>query len=535
MKISFEVSSGAREVKRVIQQAAGIFSWRRRSDARLDRYNPLRGLNLATAIARLDAAQGGQYASIQWLYRLIERRDETLCALIDATNSALVEMEWQIKTCEGDLRRAAAWDEALAKEQAAALLEYWNRVQNVYDGITHLAMGRYRQYAHVQIRADGAPLDTWNPIEQWHVLRDGYAGDWYWNPDAQDTLPSSLPAESRMDPANYLIIETSRPINELALIKYLRATLCEKDWDAFCEIYGIPAWAVIMPPNIPQGKEAEYTAAAEAFCEGGSGALPNGASATACDSPRGSQPFSPRLEYLDRKLVLAGTGGQLTMLSSPTGIGQGASAEHAAVFRRIAAGRARMISEECQRKIDTPILRQLFPGRPALAYWVLDARRENDPGAVVQHVSQLATAGYRVDPGQITELSGYRVTLAPPSTTPPFTAPLQSRADNTPTAAPTSSAIEATTTLAQNATAIYASAVRKGLQPLAQAIWPLIDIEDPAALQAALDAVLARFPELSRQVLQDNTAADILQNTLAAAAANGIEQSAAARQAKESA
>ena len=42
-----------------------------------------------------------------------------------------------------------------------------------------------------------------------------------------------------------------RPLDEIARIKYVRANLSQKDWDAFIELYGIPGWIVFMPPNTP--------------------------------------------------------------------------------------------------------------------------------------------------------------------------------------------------------------------------------------------------------------------------------------------
>ena len=55
---------------------------------------------------------------------------------------------------------------------------------------------------------------------------------------------------------------------------------------------------------------------------------------------RGVQPFQLRLEWLQKQLILAGTGGMLTSLAEPTGIGSGASGAHesawATIVRRVA-------------------------------------------------------------------------------------------------------------------------------------------------------------------------------------------------------
>ncbi len=106
-------------------------------------------------------------------------------------------------------------------------------------------------------------------VDQWNVVRDGLRGDWKYNPDALMTSFAALPAANLMDPARFLFREVARPVNRFALVKFVRANLCEKDWDAFVEIYGIPGGVIVGPPNVPQGKEGEYEAAAGQIAEGG--------------------------------------------------------------------------------------------------------------------------------------------------------------------------------------------------------------------------------------------------------------------------
>lgn len=477
-----------------------------------DSLNPLRGLTIAQAITRLDQVQRGITADAQWTYQLIERRDEDLIAVIESTSAALMQLNWYIRTCEGDKRRAAQWDDVLAAEQSAVLLEYYNRIDNLYAAIGHLASATFRGYAHVQIRAEGDWLTTLEIVDQWNVCRDGHHGDWYWNPEARNVDHSTLPPGNRLDPSAYMIVETPRPVDEVALIKHLRFGMSAKDWDAFIEIYGIPSWIITMPSGIPPGKEAEYSAAAAEVAAGGSGALPNGCTATAAGYPAGEAPFEKHMKYWSERIVLAATGGLLTSVALPTGIGSGASDEHAATFERIARGRARIMSEQFQRKIDAAILRAAFPGRPHLAYWDLDAREETDTGAIVTQVAALAAAGYMVDAAQVAERTGYKVTLAPKpaQTTAPFMArggtplqndrtPLQNRAsaERAPRDASGRKAAEGQpeASTGQAILADLARSLQDDLRPIADRISALLDLPD-AERAAAAEALAAELPSL---------------------------------------
>jgi phage gp29-like protein len=372
---------------------------------------------MPTVVSWLEQAQRGQYADIQWAYSFIERRDADLLSLVDRRTGAVMQMDWDIKTVEKRFKqRGLAFDSGLAGEQQAALRGQYDRFENLYVAIEALCMATFRGYAHVQFLADGNLLTDLNPLDQWNVLRDGLNGDWYWNPDGLNRGAENLPKENRMDPAAYLIRVNKRPVNEVAIIKFMRHNLSAKDWDGFLEIYGIPGWVVIMPP-IPAGKEDEFQTAAEDVAEGGSGALPNGSTVECADAPRGVVPFEQHLRYWSEKLVLAGTGGLLTMLTAP-GSGTLAGSAHQEAFDLLARAEARRVSEIFQRGIDRYVLGQAFPGRPALAYFELAANEEQDVGEILDHVVKISQAGGQVDWTEISEKTGYSITAAPPKPAP---------------------------------------------------------------------------------------------------------------------
>jgi len=199
----------------------------------------------------------------------------------------------------------------------------------------------------------------------------------------------------------------------IALYKFIRNNLSQKDWDAFIEIFGLPASYIIMPPNVPEDKVAAYEAAALEAAEGGGGALPNGSDVKFATEPRGVNPFRDHLAYLQQQLILAGTGGLLTMLSMPTGIGDGPSNTHEDTFKAIARGEAKKISEVFQKQFDKKILAAAFPDQPVLAYFELAAKEEQDVGEIIKHALELSQAGYQMDPAELSEKTGYKISLNP--------------------------------------------------------------------------------------------------------------------------
>lgn len=384
-----------------------------------DTFNPLRSLPFPRAVSLLEQYQRGEYADIEWTYSFIERRDADLIALIERRISALREMDWDIKTVDNNPTQ-----KAMAEKQAQTLRAAYERIDNLGELIEHLAMGTFRGFSLAQFQngdkaAKPGVATHAECLDHWNIARNGSRGDWYWNPEARVLNASTLGDSSKIDTQYCIVRSWPRPINEIALIKFVRQNLSQKDWDAFIEIYGIPGWLVIMPAGIPPEKVAEYRASAEEVAEGGSGALPNGSDAKCADQPRGVNPFRDHLQYLTEKLVLAGTGGLLTMLTA-AGSGTLAGSAHMEAFQTIARGESKLISELFQRNFDKSVLEQSHPGEPCLAYFELAANEETDVGAILEHAVKISQAGGEVDWAQFSEKTGYQIVK---SLTPPPVAP----------------------------------------------------------------------------------------------------------------
>ena len=400
-----------------------------------ERYNPLRDIKMPEIVALLEQWQRGEFADPAWTYYFVEGTDPDLFALVERRTSALLDLDWRIRSITtrtprtelprnpgnaaseletpGTERETARFDLALATEQAEALREAYEGIDNLYEAIEHLAMSTFRGFAHCEkYRNTDGDIYHLELVDQWNVCRDLLRGPWRYNPDALSTTYYALGPQMDMDPANFLIRETRRHIDRLGLIKFARMSLSQKDWDAFIEIYGLPSGVVIGPLNVPSANEEKYEGAAHSISQGGSGFLPNGSHYIQNQAPRATPPFQAHLDYLTQKLILAGTGGLLTMLAH-SGTGTLAGSVHQETFNTIARAEARRISEIFQRQFDTEILDKKFPGKPHLVYFEIAGNNELDPDQIVRHALTLRQAGLKIDTAQLSEKTGYQLTESP--------------------------------------------------------------------------------------------------------------------------
>ena len=471
-----------------------------------DGYNPKRGLEVEDAIRLCENYTRGRFSELMWLFGApfmgIEQTNPIYMTTILRRRAALKRME-------NDVRIAKKWaKDQKALEQKACLDEAYGRIDNLKGSIAHLQLANFRGFSHCTI----TPTE-FVPLQQWNTARNGSRGAWRYNPEARDVAFDSLGADMDMDPADYLFHEVQFPVGRIALLNDLANSLSDKDWNAFIDIYGIPAWMLIGPPNLAEDKRAAFEEAAEKIAEGGSGYLPNGSDAKCADSPRGINPFESRLRYLNEMLVLAGTGGLLTMLSM-SGSGTLAGGAHQEAFDSLAAGDAADITEIFQRQYDRRVLMAnnlLLPDEAPRAYFVLDAKQETDVDDAVDHIQKLGAAGYIVDPAQVKELTGYSVSYVAPARPLELPgAPLMNSNRLLPAAA--------------DPDADLAAAIAKDLEPVSERLDELLE-EEGGDLKAAAKRLLAELPELAKKALADPAAAALIEKAMRKAA--GLEEAGA--------
>ncbi len=537
-------------------------------------YNPLRGLNIHRAVSLLENAQRGYYADLQWTYKFIEERDATLFALIARRISAILELDWDVKALE-KAELPDGGTEAMALKQVATLKAAYGRLDNLKEAIEFLALGSFRGYSHLEkIRrsmmdeaGEGNAEDILHlePVLQWHWFRESFYAPWQYVANAGMTN-TGIPIETK----DFIIREVARAVNPIALLAWVRKGLSQKDWDAFIEIYGIGGVIVIGPPNVPAEKEAQYQAAAEDVAEGASGYLPNGSDAKFPAANRANIPFKEHLDFQNAEIVLAGTGGKLTMLNDPTGLGSGQSKSHEDTFEEIATAEAKKITEIFQRQFDAEVLEREHPGEPVLAYFELQTVEEEarakvtferevwktfqadhtvadmlanltDLKALTRDVGLPPNEEYTepyvpvtIDPGQeavtgattkdsegdiVGGVVNERIQNAAPHPGPlpagegvGRPVPLVNRAGLPNQSLLTSAATD------------LAGAVQADFGPIAKRLQAILEIDDPEILKNRMRAFQAELKKLGKDIKADPAQAKVLEDAMAAGMVNGFEE-----------
>jgi phage gp29-like protein len=140
----------------------------------------------------------------------------------------------------------------------------------------------------------------------------------------------------------------------------------------------------------------------------GRGYLPYGSDVKFVNGGGNKPPFLEHIDYIDRQITLASTGGLLTMLAE-SGSGTLAGNAHSDTFLQIARGDAALLSGLFQEQFDTPLLREYFPDQPILAYFEFAPPAADEVSMVVKDAVELAKAGVRMDLRELSEKTGYKL------------------------------------------------------------------------------------------------------------------------------
>ncbi|MDB6133309.1 MAG: hypothetical protein JWM59_1552 [Verrucomicrobiales bacterium] len=368
-------------------------SWR-------DNYNPLRGLTPWYVTGMVEAAQRGAQTEFQWLLKWIRDEDAVVAALVERSLSALSALEWDVlipEHLEGEQK-------TLAEAQQKALKEFYTSLKGLRESIEAIGLARFTGCAFLEkvVTPTGPQL---SPVPSWYFVRNGSRGAWAYNP----TLSMGATTGEPLDPRSWVIREAEAPVGRKAARLFVIKSMSVKDWQGFAEVFGIPAIFAIMPDGIQDGDVSKFQAIAEQIISEARGALPPGSDIKTVEAKNtGNSPFKELAEWCDSQLVIASTGGLLTMLTAP-GSGTLAGSAHQEAFELLAKREAVIVTEIMQEQVDRPLLEDLFPGQPVLAYWQLSPVVEHDPAAVIDHAVKLKSAGYSIKTEQLQERCGYEL------------------------------------------------------------------------------------------------------------------------------
>lgn len=378
-------------------------------------FNPLWNISARQAQQVYDFARTGNFAQIQRLYDEIENSDPTFLVCTTRRCSAMSVLDWRIVASDerpirsrikqlGDVKNLRA-------EQTACLEEALAQIDNMPDALEHFALSAFRGFSIVNTwrNTSGEPTHL-ECLDHWNICLDRRNREWLWNKDGVSYMnPSKDNRQMQVIPRTDMVaVVRKRQIDWPAMQIFLRNSVGERDWGRFLESYGLPPVIITMPEFTSDKESAAYMAAAEQVFEGRSGVVPSGSQVNYASESRGTDPFSAFIEHQMKLFVLLATGGTLTSLAE-SGSGTLAGNAQMKVWEQIVFSDRRITANAINQQLCKQILRERFPGQPALAEFQLYARPDFTPDEIADLAGKFDSAGFEMDAKEITQATGFTI------------------------------------------------------------------------------------------------------------------------------
>lgn len=371
-------------------------------DRWLDYNDPLDCISVDLIQQATHDALRGAYAQLQWLWEQLEPADPILATCVERRLGALKRIPWDLRKKDG-LNDA---EDALADAQLRTLQDFANAIENLEEGIAALAQASFRHYRRLQLLETEGGVLRLNITDNWNWCRDGYRGEWRWNPAA--TFGLTRGEELPVPEESIITRLCPRPIDQPAMMLCLDRKNAKAQWLVFNGRYGVPPLFAIMPNGIDARTRSQYIQFATQCISNAAGVLPAGSDVkTVNPGSTGPDTFSRLIEVSNQEMVLRATGGLMTMLTAPgAGTNTETGSSHQDAFDDLAAAEAEEIAAVLHEGLFAPVLGQWHPGQPQLVEFVMRRPDSDNASGTISNVAALASAGYRASAGQVSELTG---------------------------------------------------------------------------------------------------------------------------------
>jgi phage gp29-like protein len=358
---------------------------------------------MARIVAMEEAANRGDLADLQWFWHHMLQTDVTVASAVAKRLSHIDSLDWEIRSIE-------TADPVLAEEQAAVLRYAYDRIENLKEAAAKLAFATFTGFAVLErIKTGYGPLASrLEYIPCWYWSLDRKSARWYFNPEAKPGTNHGELANER----DLIIHHPAEPLFKSIGRHFFSKQLALADWDIALENGANQSVFVIGPPGTTPEKEQEYLTLAENVTSNLRGYLPNGADVKVTDlAARSKMPYFERIDYADKQIVMAATGGLLTMLTQ-SGSGTLAGGAHSDTLLGLARADAAKISEVFQQQFDRQVLKAFFPGQPIAVYFQFDLPQPQETlSEIIEAASGLSWSGYRIEKSQLEEKLGLRLEM----------------------------------------------------------------------------------------------------------------------------
>lgn len=384
-------------------------------------YNPLRFLSEQQICMMIDNARSGRISQLQLLYSILEGACLTLAMCIQRRESALPD--WTIRLRE--TRRYRSFDQKLADEQSDFLYDQFVQCEDsgtLLQALDTLHKAVFRGLGVVLPIYDQFGLQKILSLDPWNFAidftRHNELGQYplYWNPSGTDVIDFKNALE-RIPDGEVIANFSKAPIDNFGLQIYIAQQM---GFESYCKLIarrGLPATYIVAPEDLPQENLQTWAEKAVECARGGSGAFPFGTNVITQEvNPGGATSIEGFLDYMNKQIVLASTGGTLASLAQATGLGSNLADVQNDVFKTIVKHDAAKIGDLINRGIASKLLDMQFPGKPHLAYFDLEDESKQSPDKYLDDAVKAKNAGVKIDIQQLQELTGYRLVEEKPDT-----------------------------------------------------------------------------------------------------------------------
>jgi phage gp29-like protein len=354
--------------------------------------NPLRYFTIERAIQDIEMYELGVFANVKLAFDRISTHDPLISVILEKRLGALKQMDYQVLTVD---------DSPAANAQKLAVEDYLNSFDNLQEILAEMEMASFLGYSvHEKLMQGKEIIGLQNVPLEFIYKKEGM---FYYCDRGAFGQAGGIP----MDPDTIVVRHVEYPITPSLNILYTRKRENDINHDEFLENYSIPSTFVVMPENVPAGQEQDYVEAAKGIINDSRGVLPYGSLVTQVRTTEdNNQVFLSQLDKLNEQITLRVTGGLLTTLSLPQGIGSGSTDTHQDTFKSIIQADATNISEIITKELVNNFLSIHYPNQEKLAYFKLDSM---DKKQVLANIILLKNAGFEFDPQYISEVFGVKV------------------------------------------------------------------------------------------------------------------------------
>ena len=366
---------------------------------------PLDFLNISTVRSCMNDALRGAYAQVQWIWEQLEPADAVLASCVEKRDTALKKLPWRIVKKKG----LSDLEDAIADAQLRTAKDFCNAVANMDEAIAAFGQASFRHFKRLQMVETSREF-VLQVTDNWNWSRDGYNGEWQWNPRA--TFGTARAEAVPVPEWSILTRLCPRPIDQVAMMLCLDRKNAKAQWMTCNGRYGTPPFFVVLPEGTDEDTKILYLKMAMQCVSNSCGTLPPGADVKAVSVPASTPDmFLKLIDLSTQELVLRSTNGQMTMLTAPgAGTNTETGSTHEDGFDDLAAGEGKDISGVLNRGMVWPIIEQWHPGQEIYVELEIKHPEADDTVASVSNISTLAGVGYRTPDAQVQELTGYEVT-----------------------------------------------------------------------------------------------------------------------------